>query len=58
MKRPLVGPFLGGFYFYVHTLQTMSQGCYMSNTRVFKLPVHEEKIFLIFYTFLSLMGPQ
>jgi len=28
MKRPLVGTFLGGFYFYVQTLLTMSKGCY------------------------------
>jgi len=27
MKRPLVGPFWGGFYFYAQNLQTMSQGC-------------------------------
>jgi len=30
MKRPLVWPFLGGFYLYVQTLQIMSQGCCMS----------------------------
>jgi len=49
-----VGPFLGGFYFYVQTLQTMSQGCCMSNIRVFVPPVHEKKIFKIhpFYPFL------
>jgi len=46
MKRPVVGPFLGGFYFYEQTLQTMSQGCSMLNIRVFGLPVHEKKIFL------------
>jgi len=45
MKRPLVGPFMGGFIFYVQTLQTMSQGCCMSNIRVFGMPIHEEKIF-------------
>jgi len=33
---------LGGFYVYVQTLQTMSQGCCMSNTRVFGLPVREK----------------
>jgi len=38
MERPLVGPFLGRFYFYVQTLQTMSQGCCMSNIRVFGQP--------------------
>jgi len=46
MKRPLVGPILGGFYFYVRSLQTMSQGCCISNIRVFEMPVHEKKIFL------------
>jgi len=32
MKRPIVGPFFGRFYFYVQTLQTMSQdtGCQIS----------------------------
>jgi len=45
MKRPLVGPFLGGFYFYEQIWQTMSQGCCMSNTGVFRLPVHEKKNF-------------
>jgi len=45
MKRSLVGPFLGGFYFYAQPLQTMSQGCCMSNIRVFRLPVHEKKMF-------------
>jgi len=44
MKRPLVMPFLGGFYFYAQTLQTMSEGFCMSNNRVFELPVHEKKI--------------
>jgi len=29
MKCPLVGPFLGRFYFYAQTLQTMYQGCCM-----------------------------
>jgi len=42
MKRPLVGPFLGGIYFYAQTLQTMSQGCCISNIRVFGMPVHEK----------------
>jgi len=42
MKRPLVGPFLGGFYFYAHVLQTMPQGCCISNIRVFGMPVHEK----------------
>jgi len=45
MKHPLVGPFLCSFYFYVNSLQTMSQGCCMSNIRVFGLPVYEKKIF-------------
>jgi len=44
MNSPLVGPFLGGIYFYAQTLQTMSQGCCISNIRVFGMPVHE-KIF-------------
>jgi len=34
MKHPIVGPILGRFYFYVQTLQTMSQRCCMSNIRV------------------------
>jgi len=45
MKCPLVMPFLGIFYFYVQTLQTMFQGCCLSNISVFGLPVHENKIF-------------
>jgi len=57
MKHPLVGPFLGGFYFYVQTLQTMPQGCCMSNIRVFGLPVHEKKIFKIQFYFLHLFAP-
>jgi len=57
MKRPLVGPFLGGFYFYVQILQTMSQGCCMSNIRLFGQPVREKKIHF-FGPFLPLMGPQ
>jgi len=44
IKCPLVGPFLGGFYFYAQTLQTMSLGCCMSNIGVFGMPVHEKKI--------------
>jgi len=56
-KRPLVGPFLEGFYFYAQTLQTMSQGCCMSKIRVLGSPVHEKKIFLKF-TFLPFIGPQ
>jgi len=27
MKRPLVGPFFGRFYFHAQSLQTMSKGC-------------------------------
>jgi len=57
MKRPLVGPYLGGFYFYVQTLQTMSQGCCMSNIRVFGVPVHEKKISPNFTPFCPLWGP-
>jgi len=56
MKHLLVGPFLGGFYFYAQILQTMSHGCCISNIRVFEMPVHE-KIFLKFtkfYPFLPL----
>jgi len=51
MKRPLDGPILGGFYFYAQTLQTISQGCCISNIRVFGMPVHKKKI-------LTLFGPQ
>jgi len=43
MKRPLVGSFLGRFYFYVHTIQTIYQGLYI--VRVFGQTVHEKKIF-------------
>jgi len=60
MKRPLVRPFLGGFYFYAQTLQTMPQGCCMSNIRVFGLPVHDKKIFKFspnFTPFSPLLGP-
>jgi len=45
MKHPLVGAFMGGFFSYAQTLQTMSQRCCMSNIRVFGQPVHEKKIF-------------
>jgi len=44
MKRPLVVPSLGEFYFYAQSLQTLSQGSCMSNIREFEQPVHE-KIF-------------
>jgi len=33
MKRPLVRPIFGGFYCYAQTLQTMSQGCCVSNIK-------------------------
>jgi len=56
MKRPLVGPFFGRFYFYMQSLQTMSHGCWMSNIRVFGLPVHE-KIFSNSLIFCPLLGP-
>jgi len=36
---------LGRFYFYAQNLQTMSQGCCMSNIRVFGLPVLKFTIF-------------
>jgi len=60
MKCPLVGPFLGRFFFYAQTLQTMSQECCMSNIRVFGLPDHEKKIFKNspnFTPFCSLLDP-
>jgi len=50
---PLVGPFLGRFYFYAQTLQTMSQGW---NIRVFGLPVHEKMFFKI-HQILHLFAP-
>jgi len=59
-EAPLVGPFLGGFYFYTQNLQTLSQGCYTSNISVFGQPVHEKRIFLIsqnFTPFCPLLGP-
>jgi len=59
IKRPLVGPILGGFYFYLQSLQTMSQGCCISNIRVFEKPVHK-KIFLNssnFTPFCPLLDP-
>jgi len=45
MKRPLVGQNVGGFYCYVQSLQTMSQGYGISNTRVFGLAVREKNFF-------------
>jgi len=60
IKRPLVRPFLGRFNFYAQTLQTMTNGCCMSNIRVFGLPVHEKKIFKHspkFTPFCPLLGP-
>jgi len=54
---PPSGPFLGGFYFYAQTLQTMSQGCFMSNIRVFGLPVQEKEDFLKFTKFIPLFAP-
>jgi len=60
LKCPLVGPFLGGFYFYVQTLQTMSQGSCLSNIRVFGMSVHEKKIFKYspnFTPFCPLLSP-
>jgi len=56
MKCPLVGPFLGGFYFYAQSLQTMSQECCMSDIRVFGIPLHE-KIFEKFTKFYPFVGP-
>jgi len=37
-------PLLAGFYFYVQNLQTMSQGCCLTNITVFGMKVHK-KIF-------------
>jgi len=45
MKRPLVGPFLGGFYFYAQTLLIMSKGCCIWNSFSFGLLVHKKKSF-------------
>jgi len=53
MKRPIVG----GFYLHVQTLQTMSQGCCMSNIRVFGLPVHEIYNSPKFTPFCPLLSP-
>jgi len=53
MKRPLGGPFLGRFYFYAHTLQTMSKGCCIWNSFTFGILVHEKKSF----TSISYINP-
>jgi len=59
IKRPVVGPIVGRFYFYVQTSQTMPQGCCMSNIWVFGMPVHGRFLkFTKYYTFLSLIGPK
>jgi len=45
MKRPLVGPFLGEFYFNAQSLLTMSKGCCIGNSFPFGVMVHEKKSF-------------
>jgi len=57
MKHPLVGPILGGFYFYMQRLQTMSKGCCMLDIRVFGMTVHEKKIFKISPNFTPFWTP-
>jgi len=57
---PLVGPYFCGFYFYAHILQTLSQGCCISNIRVFRHQVREKKTFKNspnFTPFCPLLGP-
>jgi len=46
LVREIVGPFLSGFYFHAQSLQTMLQGCCISNISIFGMPVHENKICL------------
>jgi len=45
MKHPLVGLFLGGFYFYAQSLLTMSKWCCIWNSCTFELLVHNKKSF-------------
>jgi len=59
IRRPLVGSFSGESYFYFPSLQSMSQGCCISNIRVFQTPVHEKIFFNSpnFTRFCPLLGP-
>jgi len=55
-----VGPFLGRFYFYAQTLQTMSKGCFMSKYQsIWTASSWEDhlKKFTQFYPFFPLIGP-